>query len=98
VQDGTETGIDCGGGICPGCPLGTGCLIDADCAYLACDALSHICVADSCADHRLAGEESDIDCGGTVCTTRCAIGKKCITPSDCALGLSCPGGNPHVCQ
>jgi hypothetical protein len=30
-QDGSETGVDCGGGTCPGCPLGGGCTVDNDC-------------------------------------------------------------------
>lgn len=31
VQNGTETGVDCGGGACMPCPIGAGCLVAADC-------------------------------------------------------------------
>jgi hypothetical protein len=31
VRDGTETGVDCGGGLCGPCPAGEGCRTSADC-------------------------------------------------------------------
>ena len=31
MQDGLETGSDCGGGSCPACKAGEGCLLDSDC-------------------------------------------------------------------
>ena len=98
MKDGLETDVDCGGGVCAGCAVGKHCQIDPDCAAQACDAGSLTCVANQCSDHRLDGVETDVDCGGANACPRCAAGKKCITTSDCATGLSCPGGNPHLCQ
>ena len=37
VQDGAETDVDCGGGVCPFCDLGARCLADRDCMSGACD-------------------------------------------------------------
>ncbi len=42
VQDGDETDVDCGGATCAGCAVGRACLVDGDCASLACK--SQLCV------------------------------------------------------
>ncbi len=34
--------------------------------------------------------ETDVDCGGTFCTTRCADKQKCIVASDCESGVCMP--------
>ena len=81
-MDGTETDVDCGGGTCPTCSLGKKCVIDADCVSNACDAITFICVANQCADHRKDGNETDVDCGGGTCAS-CSVGKKCKVNSDC---------------
>jgi hypothetical protein len=81
------TDVDCGGP-CPYCPLDKKCLSDRDCQSAACDAISLICVADHCADHRQDASESDVDCGGTFPCTRCKIGQHCYTQYDCE-NLSC---------
>jgi len=36
IQDGSETGVDCGGGTCPTCPLGGGCGAASDCTNAIC--------------------------------------------------------------
>jgi hypothetical protein len=92
-QDGNETGIDCGGGTCPACPLGLGCNVDTDCTSNACDALSLTCVANQCADHRQDGNETDVDCGGGTCSP-CSSGQHCVVAGDCT-SLVCNSG---VCQ
>lgn len=97
VRDGAETDVDCGGGQCPACALGKACWLDFDCTSQACDGIAAVCVADACADHRVDGVESDIDCGGSGVCARCVLGKKCRASSDCAPGLTCAPGNPHVC-
>jgi hypothetical protein len=97
VRDGYETGVDCGGGICAGCPLGSGCAIDSDCASAACDAIARVCIGDQCADNRLDGNETDVDCGGPTACQRCDVGLRCRVDSDCVPGRSCTTGNPHVC-
>ena len=43
-----------------------------------------------CGDFMMNGEESDIDCGGTFCRQRCAVGQKCRTDFDCEdHGMHC---------
>ena len=87
-QDGNETDTDCGGGICPGCGAGHGCLRDADCGSVACDATSLSCVATTCLDQHRDSDESDVDCGGTSCNA-CGVGKKCNSNFDCISGHFC---------
>jgi hypothetical protein len=36
VRNGTETDVDCGGGVCPACGAGKQCQVDADCAAGTC--------------------------------------------------------------
>jgi hypothetical protein len=96
VQDGNETDLDCGGGICGGCELGQACLLDQDCRSQACDTLSHQCVSDQCADHRTDGAESGVDCGGGLCPS-CAVGQACKNNLDCQAGHVCLG-QMKVCQ
>jgi hypothetical protein len=70
---------------CPVGPTGASCMQDSDCGLDACDAVTHSCVADQCADHRQDGDESDVDCGGAICDG-CSNGKRCNTSLDCAVG------------
>jgi hypothetical protein len=60
------------------------CLVDADCASNACDAVTRTCITDPCADHRQDGQETDADCGGSACPT-CSIGQACAVDGDCTL-------------
>lgn len=76
------TDVDCGGA-CPPCLDGKKCLADVDCASAACDAASHVCVANECTDHRQDGLETDADCGGGICKP-CELAKSCQVSSDCA--------------
>jgi Cys-rich repeat protein len=95
--DGNETDVDCGGGTCSLCAFGKACLIDVDCASLACDAISQSCVADHCVDHKIDADETDQDCGGTdMACPRCGIAKKCFSNWDCVSGHFCNGSK--VCQ
>jgi hypothetical protein len=96
-QDGNETASDCGGGICDGCNLGQHCVLDADCKSDACDVATFACVSNQCLDHRIDGNESDVDCGGGVCNG-CLVGKKCTASRDCLPGHLCSSTVPHVCQ
>ncbi len=94
-QDGVETAVDCGGGVCPTCGFGQTCGDnDANCTSNACDAISNLCVSNQCADHRRDGSETDIDCGGSACAA-CAVGQKCLNNFDCQSGHFCGSG---VCQ
>jgi hypothetical protein len=89
VRDGSETDVDCGGGLCAACALGHQCGIDYDCATNACDFLSLTCVMDPCTDHRRENGETDIDCGGPLCGATCRAGQNCLQNADCAPGLTC---------
>jgi hypothetical protein len=40
---------------------------------------------DSCTDNQKDGQETDVDCGGAVCSP-CGQGKKCQSSSDCQSG------------
>ena len=89
--DGDESDVDCGGSCPTPCALDQGCVADADCITNACDGVSHTCVVDQCADHRPDGDETDADCGGLICTTRCPIGKACLLDTDCDVPYACDG-------
>jgi hypothetical protein len=95
TQDGNETDLDCGGGICKGCELGQTCLLDQDCKSMACDALALKCVSDTCVDFRADAFETDVDCGGGYCAP-CPPGKKCKSNLDCMAGHVC--NTQKVCQ
>jgi hypothetical protein len=94
-QDGDETDADCGGGTCRGCALGQACLLDEDCANQACDTLTLRCISNQCADHRLDGQETDVDCGGGACGP-CFVGQGCHSNFDCQAGHLCNASK--VCQ
>jgi hypothetical protein len=97
-KDGAETDVDCGGGQCPQCAIGMHCLGDNDCvAPNACDANSLLCVGNQCADHRMDGSETDVDCGGPNGCARCGSGKMCTVTSDCLSGHTC-NGVTHTCS
>lgn len=94
-KDGSETGIDCGGGTCPACGVGIGCIADTDCLSNACDFITSTCVANKCLDQRKDGSETDIDCGGGTCAA-CANGKACIANSDCSSNACDANSNTCV--
>ncbi len=80
------------------CPLGSigdPCQQDTDCAFDACDALTHQCVSDPCRDHRQDGQESDVDCGGQECGA-CLTGQRCQSNFDCQSGHLCAPS--HLCE
>ncbi|CAK9085396.1 Uncharacterized protein SCF082_LOCUS40458 [Durusdinium trenchii] len=43
----------------------------------------------SCDNGRRDGNETDIDCGGPACEVKCAIGRSCLTDSDCLAAAIC---------
>lgn len=80
VQNGAETGVDCGGqGVCDRCAAGAPCLAAEDCESFVCTQGS--CAAPSCADQVGNGNETDVDCGGAC--EPCATGKGCAKNADC---------------
>ncbi len=87
MQNGSETGLDCGGS-CPDCGPGGGCLTGADCTSGVC--VGNVCQAPTCSDGVKNGTETDVDCGGVSCPD-CALNKLCLINGDCLTG-SCNGG------
>ncbi len=85
VLDGSETAIDCGGGTCAGCTVGQACKVGSDCASGACEVTTLVCVANHCSDGVKDGDESDLDCGGSLCAP-CATGLGCAVDTDCQTG------------
>jgi hypothetical protein len=82
VQNGAETGLDCGGG-CDACDIGVACDENNDC-------IGKYCKEMVCADHCTSGvkeaDETATDCGGLTCDP-CANGLKCSAASDCESGV-----------
>ena len=93
MKNGTESGVDCGGGACPACATGGGCIAPTDCQSAVCDLGSKTCSAPSCTDNLKNGNETGPDCGGP-CSNRCDTGVGCKVPTDC-LSLVCTAG---LCQ
>ena len=103
VQDGLETGIDCGGGECNPCANLQGCLADADCSSQFCPESRGYCITDdgraacglvapenpTCGDCVKNGMETDVDCGGECFP--CRQGKTCTHDGECWSGL-CSNG------
>ena len=76
--DGAESDVDCGGPDCDPCPPGSVCRVPDDCTSLICvpDGPSFACLAASCDDGIMNGDETHIDCGGACggepCPVECA--------------------------
>jgi hypothetical protein len=91
IKNGTETGIDCGGGTCPACGTGQGCNVTSDCVSGVC--MGGTCHAPTCTDLVKNGNETDVDCGGGTCPA-CPSGKSCSVGTDCMSNI-CSG---NVCN
>ncbi|MBN1386380.1 hypothetical protein JW968_05405 [Candidatus Woesearchaeota archaeon] len=94
-KDGDETDVDCGGS-CPGCADGGSCLVNSDCQSLLCDL--NVCVFNpyrSCSNLVKDGEETDVDCGGALCTA-CANGRMCLQNRDCMTGFC--DASTYLCE
>ncbi|MDF1566083.1 MAG: hypothetical protein P1V51_23820, partial [Deltaproteobacteria bacterium] len=93
VQDGFESDIDCGGGICTPCVDGRLCRQNDDCASGTCS--SQVCTTPaSCTDGVKNGDESDADCGGAVSgCPGCADGTPCQSEADCQSGVCDPSSS-----
>jgi hypothetical protein len=80
VQDGAETGVDCGGG-CAGCATGQPCNSGEDCDSGVCP--DGHCAAPACDDQVRNGTELGIDCGGPKCDG-CPFDFPCNVDADCS--------------
>ena len=47
----------------------------------------------ACADGKVTGDETDVDCGGTRCDP-CVRGRSCVVATDCESGVC----TAHVCE
>lgn len=92
IQNGTETGQDCGGGGCPACADGKRCVRGSDCVSGVCPTATSTCAVPTCADLVKNGTETDADCGGSCAPAkRCTDTKGCATGGDCLDGVCGPG-------
>ncbi|MEW6272693.1 MAG: hypothetical protein AB1689_25735, partial [Thermodesulfobacteriota bacterium] len=86
VANGAETGVDCGGGSCPGCATGEGCFLGTDCATGGCS--GGVCQP-SCT--------GDVECPSGVCAAgfcrvaNCADGVR----NGAESGVDCGGSSPY---
>lgn len=97
VQNGTETGQDCGGScalMSPArtCDTGSSCGVNGDCTSNDCCTAStcpklNVCSAPSCTDGKKNEGESGIDCGGTSNCGPCGPGQSCQLSSDCGSSV-----------
>ena len=96
IKDGVESDVDCGGSQCPHCLGGKNCDVNSDCLSGQCSTVTHTCAASACENGSKDPGETDIDCGGTMCSG-CALTKACLAGSDClshfcnAVSLTCVG-------
>ncbi|CAF1498285.1 unnamed protein product [Adineta ricciae] len=92
-----ETDIDCGGRICGiKCSLNKTCRKDGDCTTGFCRLNDKTCQISTCTDNYWNGDETDVDCGGSVCSTKCSNNKSCEASSDCQAGFC--RSNDKTCQ
>ncbi|HEY6728771.1 MAG TPA: hypothetical protein VI197_32390, partial [Polyangiaceae bacterium] len=90
-KNGDESDVDCGGS-CPRCPTAVACTTHADCASSVCGGpapLPNACLAPTCRDRVVNGDETDVDCGGSECGP-CGLWQTCRDASDCQ-GSICAG-------
>ena len=95
VQNGSETGVDCGGAGCPGCGGGGGCSAPGDCASgvcgvgNVCDTPPCACQDPTCTDGVLNQDERGVDCAGSclVDGNTCPPGTPCDLPAECSSGF-----------
>lgn len=96
TQDNAETDVDCGGDLCPNCPLGSACEEDEDCDAGPCEGGTCACAALTCASTITCASEVDDGCGGTLdCSNNCAGSEVCFNDNCCTPATSCPEG---VCR
>ncbi|MDC0719852.1 hypothetical protein [Nannocystis bainbridge] len=85
-------GATCAAGVCDGEGTCVDCLVALDCPMGQLCVAQH-CVPPTCDDGAKNGMETDLDCGGPVCSP-CAPDSDCEDDGDCASGV-CTG---QVCQ
>jgi hypothetical protein len=102
TQDFFETDVDCGGSICSArCLPDQHCGGDGDCSTSICrwNGATNVCVdPNDCTNTVQDFFETDVDCGGSICSARCASGKHCGSGSDCQSGVCQWNGSANLCN
>lgn len=97
VQNGDETGVDCGGSRSKKCAIGEGCGTGGDCASTSC--VQRVCRNVSSSNGIKDGSETDVDCGGSSAAPKCGGDKRCAASSDCISAVcndgKCEAPNPR---
>ena len=86
--------MDCGGATCgKDCGISGDCLVDSDCVTGKCDTGNSQCrvltTTELCGDGVLHHEETDVDCGGPMCSSigkLSPVTKVSAADSDCRSG------------
>lgn len=92
-QDGSETDVDCGGGECPRCDIGDGCVQNSDCMSNACD-IDGTCVPCTL-DEQCPSPTQYCDADGN-CADKSPEGGPCTNDNQCKEGLECDGDGECV--
>ena len=100
VGDTYETDVDCGGSCLALdepqlCAHHKACRTNSDCTSANCN--DTVSMAPTCSDGVANGNETDVDCGGTTCSFKCAAGTKCSTEGDCDNTL-CTSATSRICM
>ncbi len=85
VKNGTETDVDCGGAGAPVCLAGKECKVGGDCDSKFCSLDAGILKCEPRKAGRKDGDETDVDCGGTVAPA-CGSQLACLADRDCLSG------------
>lgn len=88
-----ETDVDCGGGCAP-CADTKECEQASDCLSGICSVVPGDAVKTchhDCKDGVKNGQETGVDCGGSVCLAKCVTNGGCAAPDDCVSGV-CKAG------
>jgi hypothetical protein len=85
-QNGFETDVDCGGGQCPRCDIGQGCVSGSDCKSNSCDTGS-TCVA--CAFDEQCPSLTQYCAADGNCADKKPEGGPCESDNECQDGLEC---------
>ncbi len=97
-QNGSETDVDCGGGVCPACAVGGSCTDGGDCQTGVC--IGNICQPSMCGDGTVNGSEScdfadpATPCCNATCDGTATSGTVCGSDpdgADCQAAPQCDG-------
>ncbi len=84
ATNGSETDVDCGGGVCWGCAVGQTCAVGADC-------LSGFCDDGTCQDCTTHADCPGQQCLSGTCVPKSDDGEECNDEDSCASGFCVDG-------